>query len=448
MNHKVPYSNYVVLEKERAGRWSLTMAWWALFSAMFWIYVGVASSNAVGPMNTIIGMTLTVVTYGAINKILSRRAAETGLSISLWSRSLFGRVGAPLASLLLGATAIYYAVFEGSIIAVTFQKYFGGDIKLWYLAAVVYAVPLVVGGVRNWLDRLNGWLLPIYIGGLIAVVIAATAKQGYPDGWLSNTTPDSPLPGWLTSYLIYMGLWIMMMYTVDYARLGRQGDERFHGTVTFGWVFYAATFAVNGLVGIYIMSAWQIPGTESGVVDAFLNSLGWVGVLVIFVSQTRINTANYYLASTNLSDLFASLFGLHLPRFIWVLVAGILAYTFMLTNVLSYLLTALAWQGVFATAWVATALVHVAITRNDHSVPEVRSERLRPVSLGAFAWILSAGLGIALTEQTASATLASLAPLITVVLAAVSYLLATRLAPPPAVPENDITPERTFVTAA
>ncbi len=49
------YANYVMPEARRAPRWSLTMAWWALFSAMFWIYVAVATANAVGTFNTIIG---------------------------------------------------------------------------------------------------------------------------------------------------------------------------------------------------------------------------------------------------------------------------------------------------------------------------------------------------------------------------------------------------------
>jgi hypothetical protein len=43
------YSNYVMPEAERTGRWSLTMAWWALFSAMFWLYIAVASAGAVEP---------------------------------------------------------------------------------------------------------------------------------------------------------------------------------------------------------------------------------------------------------------------------------------------------------------------------------------------------------------------------------------------------------------
>jgi hypothetical protein len=210
---------------QRVGKWSLTMAWWALFSAMFWIYVAVASAGAVGVPNTIIGMALTIATYGIINLVLSRYAARTGLTVSVFSRTLFGLLGSALASLIFAATAIYYAVFEGSIIAVAFHEYFGGDILIWYAAVVIYAVPLAVGGVQHWLDRLNGFLLPFYFAGLIAVVIAATVIRGVPTNWIGEAAASSALPGWLTSYLIYMGVYIMMMYTFDYARYGRQRDE-------------------------------------------------------------------------------------------------------------------------------------------------------------------------------------------------------------------------------
>ncbi|WP_207394018.1 purine-cytosine permease family protein [Actinomadura formosensis] len=424
------YSTHVVPRSWRAGRWSLAMAWWALFSAMFWLYVAVASADAVGAPATIAGMVLSTATYGAVNLVLSRYAARTGLTVALLSRRLFGTLGAALAPLIFAATALYYGVFEGSIVAVTFQQYFGGNLKLWYLFAVLYALPLVIGGVRAWLDKLNGVLLPFYVLGLIAVVIAATVKQGYPTDWLHSAAAHGSLPGWLTSYLIYMGVWIMMMYTIDYARLGRVEDARFHGTVTFGWVFYAFTFGVNGLIGIYLLRAWNISGSETGVVEAVIKSLGFFGVLLIFVSQTRINTANYYLASTNLESFAARVFRLRLPRAVWVAVAGCIAYLLMLTDVLSYLLRALAWQGVFVTAWVAIALVHIAVRGADRDgLPEFRPGRLAPLSAGAGAWLAASAAGIALTEQKADPTLAQLAPLITVALAAVLYYAALKLAP-------------------
>lgn len=425
------YSNYVLPATKRAGKWSLTMAWWALFSAMFWIYIAVASAGAVGVVNTVIGMVLTVATYGAINLVLSRYAARTGLTVSLFSRTLFGLVGSALASLIFAATAIYYAVFEGSIIAVAFHEFFGGSMVVWYAVVVLYAVPLAMGGVQNWLDKLNGFLLPFYIAGLVAVVVAATLIRGVPTDWIGQAAAASTLPGWLTSYLIYMGVYIMMMYTFDYARLGRAEDKKFLGSVTFGWVFYAFTFGLNGLIGIYIMSAWGLEASETGVVQAFISSLGFGGVLVILISQTRINTANYFLASENLSAFASRVFRLNLPRYIWVIVCGALAFLLMLTDVLSYLLKALAWQGVFVTAWVAIALVYIALNwKKPHLVPDIRPAKLKAVSPGAIAWVLASAIGIALTEQTAVPVISQLTPLITMVLAAALYYGAYKLSPP------------------
>lgn len=410
------------------------MAWWALFSAMFWIYVAVASAGAVGLVNTLIGMALTVATYGVVNLVLSRYAARTGLTVELFSRSLFGILGSALATLIFAATAIYYAVFEGSIIAVALQKSFGGGINLWYLLVVVYAIPLAVGPVQRWLDRLNGILLPIYVVGLVAVVIAATVQHGAPTA-IFDVAAAGPLPGWLTSYLIYMGVWIMMMYTFDYARLGRPADKAFHGTITFGWVFYLFTFAVNGLIGIYVIAATGHEGSETGVVDAFLGTLGFFGLLVIFVSQTRINTANYYLASTNLDAFATRVFRLALPRWVWVIVSGAIAYLLMLTNVVTWLLKALAWQGVFVTAWVTIALVAIALTRGSRSLPEVRRDRLSAITPGAIVWIVAAAVGIALTEVNAG-VLTSLAPLVTVLIAGVGAVLVFRAWPPRTIEEN------------
>ncbi|MET0450267.1 MAG: permease [Mycobacterium sp.] len=414
------------VESDRVGKWSLTMAYWAMFSAMFWLYIAVASQAAVGTLNTIIGMVLSIASYGAINAVLSRHAIRYGHTISSFSRAIFGPLGSALAALLFAVTAIYYATFEGSIIAVALREYFGGSMWLWYLAVVLYALPLVAHGVQNWLDKLNGVLLPLYVAGLIAIVVGATIKQGYPSGWMTHTVAQSSaLPGWLSSYLIYMGVWVMMMYTYEFARLGRSQHQRFHGTVTFGWVFYLLTFGVNGLVGIYLVTAWKVEGTETGVVTAILSSLGVVGLIVIVISQTRINTANYYAASTNLQDLAESISGRRTPRIVWVLVAGVFAYLFMLTDVLSYLLRALAWQGVFVTAWVAIALT--AIYFNSHARPTATNPATASEGYGflsawpILSWIAASAIGIALTEQTMQPTLAALSPAITVVIAVVLY---------------------------
>ncbi|MBC8923733.1 allantoin permease, partial [Escherichia coli] len=79
--------------------------------------------------------------------------------------------GAALATLIFFATAIYYAVFEGSVIAVAAHHQFPAlDYKWAALIVVCYSVPLVFGSVQHWLDKFNGVLLPFYLLGLLAAV--------------------------------------------------------------------------------------------------------------------------------------------------------------------------------------------------------------------------------------------------------------------------------------
>jgi purine-cytosine permease-like protein len=431
------YSTHVVPRSWRSGRLSLSMAWAALFSAMFWLVVAASVAAAVGTGAALVGIGLAVVTHGALNYVLSRYAARTGLTVALMSRRMFGYLGAVLAPLIFGATAIYYAVFEGSVVSVALHHYFGGmDIEFWYLAVVAYSVPLVFGGVRSWLDKLNGVLLPFYIIGLIAAVIWAGTRYGFSGSWL-HVAPSSPapggVPGWLFAYTTYMGVWIMMMYTIDFARFAKERDARFHGVVTFGPVFYLATFLVNGLAGIFL--ATTVPTkdgvSEVSVVYAIVGLMGLAGVALIWVSQTRINTANFYLASTNLEAFFSRLFKVKLHRTVWTVVVGALVYLIMLTDVLSYILTALQWQGVFVVAWVGIALTHIVLAKDDRDgLPEFRPGRLRLVTPGVVVWVLAAGTGILLTEQGGAAGAIWSSP-VTLALAVVGYAVAVRFTPSP-----------------
>jgi purine-cytosine permease-like protein len=424
------YSVHIMPRSWRSGRTSLLMAWGGMFSAMFWLYVAATVAAAVGTVNAVIGIVLTCLTKGAMNYVFSRYASRTGLTVALISRRIFGYFGSVLAPLIFAATALYYAVFEGSIVAIALQNYFGGgDIRLWYLAVVVYSVPLVLGGVRTWLDKLNGWLLPFYVVGLSALLIVGSINNPGSVN-LPDMNIDFTAPGWLWAFTVYMGVYILMMYTVDFARFGKPQDEKFHGVVTFGPVFYLATYLGTGLVGIFL--AATVPGvisdagiTETGIVDAIISTLGLAGLLLIVVSQTRINSANLYLASTNLEAFVSRVLKVKLPRMTWAVVAGVLVYAMMLTDVLSYLLRALAWQGVFVVAWVAIALVHIAVHRRETGVPEFRPGRLKGLTPAVAVWVVASAIGIWLAEGGGVFGATWSAP-ITFVLSAAGYLAVAR----------------------
>ncbi|WP_446731647.1 hypothetical protein [Pseudomonas soli] len=167
------------------GRLSLTMAWWAVCSAMFYIVVGASLALSYGARNALIGMLLSVISYGLVNSVLSRFAMRSGLSVALFSRLLFGSTGACLATLIFFSTAIYYAVFEGSVIAVALNHLYPQlAYPLAALLVVLYSVPMVLGSVQHWLDKLNGVLLPVYLGGLLAAVGLSISRYGYQPQWL------------------------------------------------------------------------------------------------------------------------------------------------------------------------------------------------------------------------------------------------------------------------
>lgn len=424
------YSTHIMPRSWRSGRGSLAMAWGSLFSAIFWLYIAAIVAVAVGTTNALIGIVLSVLAYGAIAYALTRYASQTGLTVALLSRRLFGYFGAALAPLIFGATAIYYAVFEGSIVASALQNYFGaGNIRLWYLLVVAYSVPLVMGGVRTWLDKLNGFLLPFYVVGMIALVIWASS-QHTPSLSLPDPGLDLAAPGWVWAFTVYMGVWVMMMYTFDFARFSKVEDSKFAGVVTFGPVFYFGTLLLNGLVGIFL--AATVPGvvgeggvTENGLVEAIISTMGVFGLLLIIVSQTRINSANLYLASSNLEAFFSRVFKINLHRTAWAIVAGGLVYLIMLTDVLTYILRALAWQGVFVVAWVGIALAHIALSRGKKAVPEFRPGRLKLVTPAAAVWLGVSILGIYLVEQGGTVGATWSAP-ITFVLSVIGYIVSYR----------------------
>ncbi|MES4886695.1 hypothetical protein [Streptomyces sp. NPDC096012] len=425
------YSMHVMPRTWRSGRMSLLMAFGSMFSAMFWLYVAATVAAVAGTVNAVIGIVLTCLTKGAMNFFLARYASRSGLTVALLSRRIFGYAGAALAPLIFAATALYYGVFEGSIVAVALQKFVGGgDIRLWYLLVVVYSVPLILGGVRTWLDKLNGLLLPFYVVGLIALVAVASGRHPASVS-LPGAHTDLAGPGWLWAFSVYMGVYILMMYTVDFARFGKAKDETFHGVVTFGPVFYLLTYLGTGLVGIFL--AATVPGvlgaggiTETGIVEAVIQTLGLAGLLLLVVSQTRINSANLYLASTNLEALASRVLRVRLPRIVWAVVAGCLVYALMLTDVLSYLLRALNWQGVFVVAWVAIALTHILLhRRTEGTLPEFRPGRLRRVTPAAAVWVAVSVVGILLVEWGGAFGATWSAP-ITFVLSAGGYTLVSR----------------------
>lgn len=397
------FSLHVVPNTWRMTKSRLMFAWWGVATAFFYIYFAAFAALAYGTVNTLIGLGMTVICYTLINWVMVRAASRSGLTVALFSRSMFGYIGASIATLIFAATCIYYWVFEGSVVSVAAQTYFGGPLKMWYAIVIVLTIPLIWRGVRKWMDRFNGWMLPLFVIGMTAVIAWTLASKGY-HGFLpgSKAPPGTTLP-WLQVFSAYMGVWILMMFTFDFARLAQPKDERFHVAVTFGLAYYVMTFIINGLIGILLVSAFgisfaELAGKESALPVDIVGVTGLLGVLLIAITQFRINVANAYLASTNLQSFFSRLFRLHLPRVFWLCVAGAIGFVLMLTNIFSYVNDALAYQGIAIVAWVAIALAHIGW--NHLHGKRLEQQEFRPGRIpainpgGLIAWAVATGIGV------------------------------------------------------
>ena len=78
-------------------------------------------------------------------------------------------------------------------------------------------------------------------------------------------------------------------------------------------------------------------------------------MILVWASQTRINTINFYLSSTNMQNFFARAFKISWPRTVWVGIMTAVIFLVMLTDVF----TTLQFQGVIIVAWVGVAMTHI-----------------------------------------------------------------------------------------
>jgi len=405
-------ATHVAVEEDRMPRGALAMVSWSLCSAMFYLFLGATLALNFGTRNAIVGAVLGVASFSVLGPVFVRYAIRTGRSCYLLSQELFGSAGASVTTLIIFATFIYYAVFESAVLAAAVSKVVPRvDYATACILIVLYSVPLVAGSVQRWLDKINGVLLPIYLGGLALTVIMAINEYGYSSAWLRlGPGPSASNPmGWWNCFVAYFALQGLLMCTLDLARFGRKEDINYHSSISFGLALYLVAFLANTLVGVFLAgTVGQSHVTETVVMDACLAALGaTMGLIFVWVTQTRINTANYFLAATNMQAFFAQTSRVRLPRALWAMIVGLVVLLLLRsTSVLRYILIAVNYQGVILSAWVGVAIAHITIEKR-----ETRSdERAEAIPLfetrGLTAWTTGAAVGATLAlMQGVAATL-------------------------------------------
>ena len=400
-NEESDLATQVVSEAHRMSAGALTMVWWSLCSAMFYLFLGATLALTFGTRNALVGAALGALAMSALGYVFSRYAIRSGRSCYLLSREMFGTAGASLATLIFAVTSVYYALFESSVVAVAVSKVIP---RIGYGAAcvliVAYSIALIGGSVQRWLDKLNGLLLPVYLLGLAAAVMLAIRQYGYSNAWLNVGPPSSTPYGWWICAMAYFGLQLLMMCTLDFGRFGRSNDKAYLGLFAFGLPFYVVAFIVNSFVGIFLAAEAGVANvSETVVMDVCLLVLGGpLGLFFVWATQTRINTANYFLSATNVQAVIREIARIRLPRLLCAFLVGALVLGFMLSaNVLKYILIAVNYQAVILTAWVGVAFGYILADSRETVGDAGRDPPHHPpvfCARGLVAWSASAASGL------------------------------------------------------
>lgn len=382
-------------ESARIGRWPLTMMWWASCSAIAYLFLGVQLATKFGTLNALLGMILAACVVGCMGAVLAAHALRAGASSSVLSQVMFGTRGGALPTLIVCVTLLYYAVFEGAVVATTAVKVWPSSSDgLVVLIVVLYSAPLSIGSVQNSLNKLNAILLPFYVLGLVTLAAFALRLPGAANAWLRlGPQPSLSLAGCWNCVVPYFGTLALAMITMDIARFGKRADEHYHTTFNFGIPFYLATYLPAGAVGIFIVAvAAAGQSSDAAVLDACLRLLGGVaGIIWVTVTQTRINSANFYVSTINLQAFLQEALHLRVSKVACAALVGVAAFLFMRSpDVLGSILTAANYLGILLIAWVGIAIAHVLGMRRC-ALPEEPCEfRWR----GLIAWAVGVGAGV------------------------------------------------------
>lgn len=356
------YALRIVPSSWRWPKWGVALAYWAFMTGMFYLVIAASFALEVGTKPVLIALVLTVITYGLFGYYISNEAATTGLSANLFSKkTAFGYTGSVILSLMYGSILLYYAVFEGTVMAHSLHTIMPGiAVEIWYAVIAAMMIPIVWWGMTI-LERFNKWTIPLYLIGLLATIIVTyVATDGGYHGWLSYTPEKLPAhvvgPPWLYVFTAYMGVYIFFGFIPDYARFLKKEDVSFGNWVIFGPVFFFITFFVNGVIGIWLALSIG-KGHDAGVFIPTV--MGIWGTIFIMITQVRINTGNFYGASLGFTNFFTTVFKISIPRKLWVVIVAALMFLLMLTKVLNWLNLALRLQGITMVGWVGCVMPYI-----------------------------------------------------------------------------------------
>lgn len=376
----VAQDDYALRRVPATWRWSAWDCVWALS--------GISTAMAFPLTAGLLGMfyggaaTLTAVAmtcaFAALGVYLNaRKAANEGAVIELISKHTFGFKGAAFQVVIYGFLGVLYFSLEGHVMSAALSEVVP-VLPYWVSAAVICLgfIPLCLYGMQ-FLTRFQSITAWIYALGVILVFAALFSGRSHDVSstlaghvWW-NINPKAVAYSWrsvLSAFGAMSGVLgaIMILLSPSTARFARRTEIGKAAALMslFGAVFplgLAMTF------GVYLLAATGGAIPDPGV--SIPRLLGITGLLLVVLTQLRVNVINVYFGTTALENFAAQIFKSRWSRIKLIGPFMVCSYALLISPFLQYFGLIMTVLSVFLVNWVAVIAGDLWLVRPRRGIP-------------------------------------------------------------------------------
>jgi signal transduction histidine kinase/CheY-like chemotaxis protein/purine-cytosine permease-like protein len=344
---------------------------------------------------------------------ISVYAARHGLDMDLLTRGAgFGYLGSTFTSLIYASFTFIFFALEAVIMSLALELYFDIPLPLAYLISSLAVIPLVTHGVTL-ISRVQLWTQPLWLVLMVLPFAAIAWKQPALYTQFTSLAGQSDHADgfdWLmfgSASTVAFALVVQVGEQVDFLRfLPKQtaaNKWRWWTAVVVagpGWIVPGALKMLGGAFLAYVALQSQIPAARAlEPTQMYLAGYGFVfsdtrwallaTMLLVVVSQIKINITNAYAGSLAWSNFFARLTHNHPGRVVWLVFNVALAVLVMMLGVFHALESVLGFYANLAIAWVGALVADLVVNKPlGLSPPGIEFKRahlydINPVGVGA-----------------------------------------------------------------
>lgn len=372
------YASRRVPSSWRWSAWGSLWAYTGLSTAMAYPLTAGLLAVAFGAQAMIIAAILTTIYTMLGVYYMTKKSSQEGAVSELISRHTFGFKGSAYQILLYGLLGTIYFSLEAHVMAAALSEYVPAIPYVVSAAIVCLAfIPFTILGMvfLEKLQAFTGWL---YVIGIILAIVglfggwaeqASSALAGA-NWW--NVNPNNVPLTWVSilgAFGAYVGILgsIQILLCTDTARFIRPKEKK-KGAMLYTFIATTIPTLLTPLFGIYLLAATAGKNPDPGITFVWL--LGPIGLLLVIITQLRINVINVYFGTNALENFSSQILKMNWKRTKFLVPFMIISYIILVSPFLTYFGTIMTMLSVFLFNWVSALFGDLFLVRKKYGIPE------------------------------------------------------------------------------